>query len=692
MYNNPLEGRQLVHNRVISDAARVSPSTNPSEIAEDLKRQRNKELLAGAAQLAAGQTLGLDTEQTLKLISRETRKQKRADATVTELDVMRQLAQAKNSLADVGSAELAGIALREEPEVNPFGQDQDDIQTYSRDEAIMYGLVPESQMDRAELERRSDAMDRPTSGQAGVRDALARLEAAKSTAPGAAAVAGRLEQSVSGQVQREADQSLARDLVLAEARNRNPLRAGYNDVKAAMEAEDIARRDFTIGGKGAIADEVMRRISADNAGVTEMAMRDPRTGGYVGSDGNPLAIQGPERAMSGINAPDTANMLNAPQKESAINYVVKQLPDFREGGRVFGDYNQTDMTGASTLFAQRVANSGLVDPARVPKDIRSIREFQGAVDMLAGAAAQQGTKMYRMEQQQQPDGRVLMQKTAVPAAQVGAGEVMNYLRYTPAEASQFANMMYQAEVANASQINQNAKNTYFGRGAVASGPKDNIVFSAAEAINPREGEAQVARIRPGQTVGRGGQKTDIKAAFRQLSEPGARQPFIGQVEGESPRINRYVGPAAAGLTSDQIPAALREQEMGFARNKAQRAMKKEGAVISPMRVEKRASGMIDEAGLRDKTIKAQLVRERTERDNKARNERERNIRTRQGMPPAEPGRMGGEFTPQAAPSGPSVSGDPFQAKIAKERYDRNVAAEQEEANSFASRIRRMRGM
>ena len=179
MYNNPLEGRQLMHNRVISDAARVSPSTNPSEIAEDLKRKRNKELLAGAAQLAAGETLGLNTQQTLELISRETRKQKRADATVTELDVMRQMAQAKNSLAEVGSAELAGIALREEPEVNPFGQDQDDIQSYSRDEAIMYGLVPESQMDSPELERRSDAMDRPTSVQAGVREALARLQAAK---------------------------------------------------------------------------------------------------------------------------------------------------------------------------------------------------------------------------------------------------------------------------------------------------------------------------------------------------------------------------------------------------------------------------------------------------------------------------------------------------------------------------------
>ena len=692
MFNNPLESKQLIHNRIISDSASASPSNYPRQIAADIRKKRNDELLGGAAALAAGETLGLNTEETLKLISRETRRQKRADHTITEHDVMRQLAQTQKSLAEVGSAELAGISLREQPEVDPFGQAQDDIQTYSRDEAVMYGLIPEDQMYTDELIRRGDAMERPQAGTAGVREALARLEAAKSTAPGAAAVAGSLEQSLGGRIQRDADASMARDLVMREAGLRNPKRAGYNDVKAAIEAEDIARRDFTVGGRGAIADEVMRRIGGANQQITEAALLDPRTGTYIGADGNPLAIQGPERAMAGVNASDTANMLNAPQKESAINYVVKQLPDFKEGGRVFGDFNQTDMTGASTLFAQRVANSGLVDPRMVPRDIRSIEEFQGAINMLAGAAQQQGVKMYDMTSQQTPDGRTLMQKTLVPPGQVGASQVMNYLRYTPAEASQFANMMYQAEVARGTQINQNAKNTYFGRDAVAPGPKDNIVFSAAEAINPRDGEAQVARIRGGQTVGSGNEKTDIKAAFRQLSEPGARQPFIGQVEGQAPRINRYVGKAAAGLDSADIPAALREQEMGFARNKARRAMKKEGALISPMRVDRRAAGMIDEQGLKDKTVKAQLVRERAVRDNKARNEREFNIRTRQGMPPAEPGRMGGAPQAQRSPTGPTQSGDPFQSKIAKERYERNVAAEKEEANSFASRLRRMRGM
>lgn len=642
--------------------------------------------------LAAFETLGLDHEKTLKLISQETRRQKRTDSTITEEDVMRQMAQTQKSLAEVGSAELAGIALREQPEVDPFGSMQDDIQTYSRDEAVMYGLIPESQMFNEELIRRGDARNRPSLGTAGVADALARLEASKNTAPGAAAVAGALEQSLGGRIQRDADASMARDIVMREAANRNPLRVGYNDVKGAIEAEEIARRDFTVGGKGAIADEVMRRIGAANQEVRQTAMLDPRTGTYMGADGNPLAIQGPERAMAGVNASDTANMLNAPQKESAINYVVKQLPDFKEGGRVFGDFNQTDMTGASTLFAQRVAQSGLIDPSRVPGNLRTVEEFQGAINMLSGAAAQQGTQMYRMEQQQQPDGRILMKKSAVPAAQVGAGEVMNYLRYTPAEAGQFANMLYQAEVAKATQINQNSKNTYFGRGAVAPGPKDNIIFSAAEAINPRDGEAQVARIRGGQTVGEGKEKTDIKAAFRQLSEPGARQPFIGQVEGQPPRINRYVPKSAGGLSTEEIPAALREKEMGFARNKAQRAMRKEGALISPMRVDRRAEGLIDEAGLKGKTIKAQLVNERATRDNKARNEKALNIRTRQGQPPAEPGRMGGAIQPQAAPTGPTQSGDAYQSKIARERYNRNIAKEEEEINSFTSKIRRLRGM
>ena len=80
-----------MHNRVISSAGNVSPSLNPQQTAIDAKEQQKKDLLRGASMIAAGETLGLSTEDTLALISKETRRQQRKDATVTEEELRRQL-------------------------------------------------------------------------------------------------------------------------------------------------------------------------------------------------------------------------------------------------------------------------------------------------------------------------------------------------------------------------------------------------------------------------------------------------------------------------------------------------------------------------------------------------------------------------------------------------------------------------
>ena len=48
----------------------------------------------------------------------------------------------------------------------------------------------------------------------------------------------------------------------------------------------------------------------------------------------------------------SGSALNAPMTSRA--WAVEKQPGFREGGRVFGDYPQTDITGATTLFADRL--------------------------------------------------------------------------------------------------------------------------------------------------------------------------------------------------------------------------------------------------------------------------------------------------------------------------------------------------
>ena len=44
-------------------------------------------------------------------------------------------------------------------------------------------------------------------------------------------------------------------------------------------------------------------------------------------------------------------MVNAPTRQ----WITDAMPDYRQGGRVYGDYPQVDITGATTLVADRLA-------------------------------------------------------------------------------------------------------------------------------------------------------------------------------------------------------------------------------------------------------------------------------------------------------------------------------------------------
>ena len=76
---------------------------------------------------------------------------------------------------------------------------------------------------------------------------------------------------------------------------------------------------------------------------------DPRTN-------DPIAIQGPEvpPQFRGANTPNTAQSNNAPQPQNAATWMQDNLPTPKEGGRVYGDYPQTDITLTTTNVAQKL--------------------------------------------------------------------------------------------------------------------------------------------------------------------------------------------------------------------------------------------------------------------------------------------------------------------------------------------------
>ena len=204
----------------------------------------------------------MSEEETLSMLSRMTRRQGRKDDNFTQQDAERQLAQSANSLADVSSgAELQGVRYREMLEVDPFGAMQDELQEFgggqgaaeAREEMVNLGFIDGNDLSEDERIRRGDAVERPQSGQAGVRDALKQLRAANQdqqrfssmmggvlgggaeSLPGAAGIEGRLEDSLEyGPKQRGAERSLAAELVRRDNDRFSGRRGAYNNIKGQI--------------------------------------------------------------------------------------------------------------------------------------------------------------------------------------------------------------------------------------------------------------------------------------------------------------------------------------------------------------------------------------------------------------------------------------------------------------------------
>jgi len=688
----PLEDNQLFHNRAITATSNNSGSNDPSQHKHDL----NEKMIKSAGAFAAGQTLGLSEEETLAAMSRQLRRQQRKDDTVTMDDVRRQFAQAGNSLVDVGAPEIKGVGYEELPEVDPFGQDQGQYYDYKPDDAqyeqqqlermqesmfdmedrdtgsrrydragnvvLRSGVSPEDYDDlAAETEQiigkrkrdsvapnsvMRDALNRlegARAEQAGFQSLLSRVLGGGTEAPGSADVRGRLEQYVNaGPLQREADAALAQELNDRDLAAMSGRRAAYNNIKAQIEAEQIGETMYRPSSvfpgaqlPAVTADRNLAGIAAANPAQFPAAGFNSAGIAFDPATGNPIGMQGP--AMVTANNEPSA-VLNAPM--TTRNWMVDKQPEYSEGGRTFGNYPQTDVTGATTLFADRirqVEGFGNVSP-----NIRSIDELQRAADIMIG----QGGSFTTREPIVDASGRTVLKSVRQQTPDIRG--VLNKLRYTPAQEAQLANAMYQLEVAKQTEINQQGKQQYFTRtgpgGSLQpttfqASPANNLIipaqpdartpggagvyFGSPEAMakgtrSENDGAAPVARIRPGQTI----EGRDIGTAFRGLREPGARQPFIGAVETVDSMgrtgVETNAGPGylnrynTTGKTEPSaIERTLRSKEEGFQRTKA----KKNRGRIQP----------VDETALRGKVVKAQLTEERAKRDAKKRREQERTI-------------------------------------------------------------------
>ena len=696
-----LEDVQAVHNSVLSNKHNVDGS---NEVGETLRR--------GAAKAAAGIELGLSEEETLALTSRQYRRQALASGQMTRGDIARLQRQAQATLKTQDeSTDIGGVGFQQEDPVDPFGQDQGQYATYQEgdkqyDEQEREKLKEEllsayDRGDKEEISRLSKGLrlnpeDRPeVAPKSVIRDALRQVEAsATQEAPMQAALAAVLgpgggnadlekakldlqQHLTSGKAE---DARLGRVTVRRDRDQFDPEVRAYNDFRAEAESQRIARDQFTAGGMGSTADDAIGRIaeirSLGKVGETAQVIRTANNevlgdavrrndGVYIDPrSGLPIAVQEDalQPALQGGNSPSTANQLNAPQ--TGRQWVAETRPDYREGGRTFGDYPQVDTTLEASTFANR-ANEYLKGELLIQPP-RTIAEFEGAVDQILATAAERGETMYTFDPE---TGKNVVAETP------GTAAALNKLRYNESGMERMANALFQLDAAQRSSVNQNQKATFANR---TGGPTQDVFFDAKEAINPNEGAAPIAQQRKGTSIRVGTERDrrgrpkavrqDVRTAIQALpGGPSVSKPYIGAVAGEEKPVGRQV-------FQGRSPVEQRERRMAQLKTNAEKR-RREG---KPMTRQEQADAI---GKLRLQQVQNVVAQARADQGAAAQRERAKSVTDRgrltatpSGSAPGEPGPMRKPEKPRT-PTGPTVSGDSYYADRAKEQYQRRRGVE-----------------
>ena len=650
-----LENNQAANNA--NATFRLNTSASNQGMQQDIDM---KEVVKRGAKVAvAAETLDLSEEETLKLVSRQNRRQQQREAFRTRQQRDREWAQKQRTLADEGFKLSDPDQDFFDPDTAAaFGQDQSDYYTYQPgDVQYLQQEVDKTKQSMAELELRDELdrrlstkygvtlKDERTRGEyndlardldemtpdyqefapqgAGTRDALNRLQPyVEGGTTGAAQVAGRLEDQLT--YNRAAEAGLVPDLIRQDAQLVNPEMVEYRQNLADAEAQRYGRDLFTAGGSGVLADENIGRIDEIRSlGKTNEMAQVIRTAGAgdfqnaIVIDGTwrnpetlePLAIQGPQRpeVFQGSNTPNTGQVLNVPQGQNAISWMRSNVPEYREGTRTFGDFPQTDIIGTATNLANKIKEQGVLG---VPDQIRSIEELDESIRVIGEQMALKGEQPFRFN----PETR-----TNVPSDVFGAEELFTKLRMSGPERAAVSNMIYQTTVARGAGVNQNAKSAYLARTASAT---PGITFNAAEALMNESGAAQVAMIPSGTNIRIGTTdkgkpiKNTVVGQFRQMADAGASP------EVTVPYMGAVVDPATNEIETDAGPGYLNR----FKRGGMGSGVELEAAILNQAR--KRAGRKpVDMGRVRDTQRKARLVEERQAALDR-RIERERELRRR----------------------------------------------------------------
>jgi len=580
-------------------------------------------LIRGANMAASGIQEGYTPEQTLDMLMKYFQRQGVADVQEYSQKSLQSAYESAPETAEIANQKKIEVekALREvnkgiktgnvrnleriQEIENIVGRDQSDFQQfggadvvtgrtrdYGADRAgrIEAGLIPRSEMSDIELSISNEARGRAPSGAGGVRDALNRLQAKiaevgyDALPPETREVERRLIDSLGyGPEQRAAERSLARDIVIRERPMFSDEARRRSDLKAAEEA---ASYGWIEGGRGTAADEALANIGRitrlgqvkakapysviPNSDVSNFGNAEwqgipggnETTGYYVDPrTGQPVLVSEPVLSgISGVNTPNSAQLLNAPigpnryhVSQGTLDWITQNLPgDSRDdsGGMQKGKFGQVDISRTTADFSARLQDLGNKNRklypglAGVSSNVRSIGEFDRAINQVINQRSSSTGRFFI------PDP-LTRKQTLV--ANPGPSDVLRLLDMSSTEEDKLKNALMQLTLAQENQRKADyiAKDFEGFRRELQPITTATIFSDNAEALDSSRGTAEIAFI---------GKDTTLKNSNRTVrgllntfkDDPQVSTPVMGATTdrwGGNPPITRQL---AGGLDPTEI--------------------------------------------------------------------------------------------------------------------------------------------
>ena len=340
---------------------------------------------------------------------------------------------------------------------------------------------------------------------------------------------------------------------------------GVSDLKAEREAMQMI---FSEGATDEVIGETVMSDDAWKAKSTQQIpalpikpeadiISDMQVYQRVNPAGEVVGHSAGGHFVGEANVPTTLQNLNVPDNQrSLVNFISENLQYDDKGG-----LKPAIITTATRDFTDAVR--GLSSAAfgegvdLIPEGIQSLDEAQRFVDRLIERRQEtgKGFSRYNPENPSKP--------LAVPAGETPTvSDLMSTMRVDKSTQGRLANALYSMALAEASQVNQEGKQRYGARegsyqrvyrpqgqsGSVnldlqSQGtpavdlPRQNITFDSPAGFF-YDG-AQPQYITNQQKASIDGKSINIQPALARLSDPLAREPFIGAVAGEGERPNTF---------------------------------------------------------------------------------------------------------------------------------------------------------